>query len=502
MTTKFQSKIVKGNNKGAGFIRLPLKIRLQFKLDDLYKIIIMTEAKQIELFGKVKDYNGNGFYIPASLTSENKLINTQQDIEIKRTGGFYTSIGKDGRVYIPSDIGKKLNLKKDQIIKINATLEKERFEKIIRVRTRNIGKNKVEYSVFLGPQNKDKRGIFNVSLINKKSTRISKGVFHLINEFNYEVLDQNKTIIFLGNHIPIIINNNIKIEKLSYFLGAYFADGTKKGNSWAISASTFDQARYFLECHKQIIKDNLINYDLTYTSHKKFTQKERSNLINIWKENNNINLNKIRIIKSPLKDSNNRNKYGSLRIREHKQLVLILYNKILSRLIQQIKKNKDKKLALEFICGVLEGDGSPNAKARGHIHIATNKKELIVLKEIFKIAELRCNGYIENGNKATIRVGAFEIIKNLEFLKDKLFKYYPKRRKRLIKRLSQTGTARYLTGKQNNTSGWVKSKLKKENILEHHYKLTKKGKKIKRLLLEMEKEMKTKCQKNYLEQME
>ncbi len=137
------------------------------------------------------------------------------------------------------------------------------------------------------------------------------------------------------------------------------------------------------------------------------------------------------------------------------------YNNLLNFLINQIKRDKNKELALEFICGILEGDGAPSAKSRGHIVISTNKKEISILKEIFRVLKFKHIGYKEIKNSAYIRIGSIEIIKNISFLKDKLFRYYPKRRKRLQQRLGQTGCAKYLLGKNKKTSNWLIGQLKK-----------------------------------------
>ncbi len=493
MITTFKSKIVKGNNRGAGFIRVPIEIRPQFKKNDQFKVAVVIKAKTIEFFGKVKDKHGEGFYIPTNLADEYNLIHQIAEVRVKKIGGFHTKIGNEGRLYIPSVMGNKLNLRKGDIISIHYQADGKNIIKYCIVKKREDTTKQNEYLALVGSENVGLRGNFKINTIfkNKERIKLSHLMSSLLRRFNYSPISEEETVAFYGNRIPIIINNKIKLSEIAYYLGAYFADGTKKGNSWAISASTFRQARYFLEMHSNIIKDSQIKFNLTYTNNLD-DDNLRWRLTDSWKKKAGLNIdhNKIRIIKSQVKFAQNRNPFGSLTIKENRQLTLICYNGLLQHLFKKILLNKDKVLALDFVCGVLEGDGSPSAKKRGHIHIATNKKELKILKEIFSIAQLRCKGYMEKQNKATLRIGSLEILKNLPLLYQKLFKYYPKRRKKLIKRLLGTGAAKFIKGEQKSTSGWIKSYLKKEKVLDDKYNLTKKGKLIKSCLSKMAKELK------------
>ena len=75
-------------------------------------------------------------------------------------------------------------------------------------------------------------------------------------------------------------------------------------------------------------------------------------------------------------------------------------------------------------------------------------------------------------------------------MKDKLFKYYPKRRKILKERLAKTGCARFLLS-SGNTSNWLIGQLNNYGILDGKGNLTKFGEKVKRDLnefLKMEQE--------------
>ena len=140
-------------------------------------------------------------------------------------------------------------------------------------------------------------------------------------------------------------------------------------------------------------------------------------------------------------------------------------------------------MANDFILGVLEGDGSVGAE-RGHLIITTNLEELDILSSIMKYTNLDFRERVEGKNKGIIYIGSIEIIKNISILKDKLFRYYPKRRKRLKERLAQTGCARFLLGKSKKTSNWLIGQLNNYGILNGKGKLTKEGRKIQKDLKE------------------
>lgn len=493
MITTFKSRIVKGNNIGAGFIRLPVEIRLQFKENDQYKVKIMTQAKPLDFFGNIRDYDGIGFYIPANLTRGKNLFGISSDVEITKIEGFHNIAGNDGRVYIPSSLGKKLGLKHDTIVLVECHIGEKLIKKFSLVKIREHDNKESEYLVMIGPENKGLEGIFNINIIskNKENIKIPAIMDYLLHGFNYCPINADETVVFHNSKRSVIINNNLNPRQIAYYLGAYFADGTRKGNSWAISASTFEQAKYYLTQHNSILKQPLLKFALTYTTNQVLDETDKFKLIKNWRHETGVIIDnkRVRIILTDTKNSANRNKYGSLTIKENKQLVLQFYNRLLNYLLHEIKVNNDKQLALEFICGILEGDGSASARARGHIHIATNKTDIKILNSIFAVAGLKCKGYLEGENKGTLRIGSLEIIKNLDHLPKKLFEYYPKRRRKLIERLLQTGAARYIIGKQDNTSAWVKIELRNAGIFDNSYNLTNKGNNIKKYLVDMEKEL-------------
>ncbi|MFQ5648238.1 MAG: hypothetical protein ACE5FW_03290, partial [Candidatus Aenigmatarchaeota archaeon] len=154
-----------------------------------------------------------------------------------------------------------------------------------------------------------------------------------------------------------------------------------------------------------------------------------------------------------------------------------------------IDMKQNPAIGFDFLCGVLEGDGCANARKRGHISIASNRVEKNVIAYVLNILDMKYNTYKEEKNKYTIRIGALELIKNLPILKDKIFKYYPKRRKKFIERFCNVGAVRFILGRQLKASAWVKTYLRKNDILNKEYGLTPYGMKVRKCLKEMLKEI-------------
>lgn len=78
-------------------------------------------------------------------------------------------------------------------------------------------------------------------------------------------LTENTMIIFMGIHKPIITPITIQLIEFVHYFGCYYADGTKKGHSWRINASTKEQAEYYLDCYNKLILNQDLKFELTYT---------------------------------------------------------------------------------------------------------------------------------------------------------------------------------------------------------------------------------------------
>ena len=307
-------------------------------------------------------------------------------------------------------------------------------------------------------------------------------MIQLLKGTDYAFISKDSIIIF-KHKVPAIITSNINYSEIAFYLGAYFADGTKKGNSWAICASTFEQAKYYLKTHNLLIRDSKPEFTISYTNIYNIEQGELKRILaEIWQKEVGIKIDKFRIRKSTGKSISKWNKYGTLVIREHRQTLLDLYNFLLKGLIKEILSQRNKKLAIDFLCGIMEGDGCASATERGHIMIFTNKDEICVLEDISNTAQIKFKTSKEDRNKYSLRIGALEILRNFPLLKDKIFVLYPKRKRALFERLKIVGATKFLIGDHEPTS-WVKTWLKNNDFAAENYKITKKGLKLGNVLL-------------------
>ena len=91
---------------------------------------------------------------------------------------------------------------------------------------------------------------------------------------------------------------------------------------------------------------------------------------------------------------------------------------------------------------------------------------------------------MEGENKGGIHIGLLEVIRNIGILKDKIFKYYSKRRKLLKERLADTASVRFLLGENNKTSNWLIGQFNEMKILDRKGNLTEFGLQIQKDLKE------------------
>jgi hypothetical protein len=485
MEIKFISRVRKGNKRGAGFFYIPKDKSLLINLKTKVKVKIYP---RIYFFSQVVKHNERlGIYIPRRIMEENDLLNKKIKVQLNKIEGFYAPVGSNGRVYIPGEIAKSKFLQDNSIIFIkafeNGKVVYKKYVKIYLYSRPN--RKKKEFMCYVDKKLHGKNLIFNIETLPVKPQKgkMNPLIAQLFCGMHYAFLDKNSTIIFKGNKLSAIINTNFKLSDLAFYLGAYFADGTRKGNSWAICASTFEQAKYYLKMHNFLIKDAKPEFTISYTNIHNLEENEvKTNLANVWQKEVGVKVNKFRIRKSSGKSKLKWNEYGTLVIKEHRQILLDVYNSLLSLLVKEILAKRDKNLAIDFICGVMEGDDSPSAKGRGHIIISTNEKDVSILESILKIIPINFKLTKESKNKHSLRIGVLEILKNFSYLRDKIFILYPKRRKALFQRLKTVKTVKFLIENYYPTSG-IKSWLKSNGFCDENYKITEKGLKLKNDLI-------------------
>jgi len=452
MELRFISHIRKGNKIGVGFFYVPQNKTNLLNFEDRVKVGLGNE---IYFYSKIARHNERtGIYIPRHIMMKNDLLDKEMKIHVEKIDGFYAPIASDGRVYIPYDIVKNESLYYNNIIFIKAIdnnkIIQEEYVKIYVAR-----RPKRKYKEFICYVEKNLSGKTLVFRIEKLSSvprngKLNPLVAKLLQDTYYAFIDENSAIIFKGNKTPAIVNLNVKYSDIAFYLGAYFADGTKIGNSWAICASTFEQAKYYLKMHSFLIRDSKPEYTISYTNIDNAPQEEsKESLTKIWESEVGIKVDKFRIRKPSGKLISKWNKYGTLIIREHRQILLDIYNTLLKLLIKEILTKRDKKLAIDFICGVMEGDGCVPARKRGHIIIWTNRNDIGILEDILRGAQIKFCPIREDPNKYGLRIGALEIMRNFSLIKDKVFIFYPKRRRALFERLKTVKAFRSLIENYN-----------------------------------------------------
>ncbi|MBU3964541.1 hypothetical protein KJ591_01380 [Patescibacteria group bacterium] len=480
MEIRFISHIRASNQNGTGFFYIPKDKAGSLGPGDWVRV---QASNDIYFFAKTIFYSNQiGIYVPKKIVQNNNLLNNKIEIRLQRINGFYASVSLDGRLYIPQAVAEVQKLKRNDVVLVKAIKDdkiiREKYSKIhITFRGRE---GRSEYTCVFDKYFHGKEYIFTIEKQTAEVNieKLNPIIISALKNTHYAFIGGDSVIAFSGNKMPIIINSNIKYCDIAFYLGAYFADGTKKGNSWAICASTFDQARAYLKMHNFLIKDSSPEFIISYTNIYKINPEEvKKELVKIWEDKIGIRVNKTRIREPIGKSPGKWNKYGTLIIREHRIALLDFYNSLLGSLLKEILFNKDKRLAIDFICGVLEGDGYAPATKRGHITISTNKNEATILENILDAVQIKFKIYKEHQNSYFLRIGALEILRNFHFLKDKIFILYPERHKAFFERLKTVGGVRFFI-EGHEPTGWVKAWLKENGFLNAEYDTTEKGEEL------------------------
>ncbi len=471
----------KGNNKGAGFVFLPKKAESFFKFGEKVRVELFGN---IHFFANLARANSRvGVYIPKDIALKNNLLQKEIEIKVVKTEGFHSRVSADGRIYLPLDIAKELKLKQNDIVFVKGT-ERNKIveEKYLKVSVNKRKRGKKEYTVVFGRSFHKRELLFQLEKKTSDNKNIAPILKKVLRGMHCALLNYHSLIVFSGNKVPAVINSKFQFSDIALYLGAYFADGTKKGNSWAICASTFEQANFYWKMHKFLIKDTRPEFNISYTNiHNENHNRVTTKLKKIWKEKTNIKVKKFRIRDVSGKLHGKHNQYGTLIIREHRQILLDIYNGLLKILINEIISKKNKDIGMNFLCGVIEGDGCAPARKRGHISVALNRKSSDILKNIIKAIGIKSKITQEGEDKYFLKIGALEILRNFFYFKGKLFALYPKRKEKLFERLRTVGAVKYLLGNHEPAS-WVKTWFLRNGFVDKNYKFTTNGLKLKRAL--------------------
>ncbi|MFQ5405607.1 MAG: hypothetical protein ACE5DI_00405 [Candidatus Micrarchaeia archaeon] len=429
----------------------------------------------LQFYSKATRYDYPGFYVPLKICSEKNLVGKTKKWVVEEHAGFHSKVGRDGRIYVPRGVVEAKNLKDGNIVELTGA-----FGKRFCVLHSRKKKNSVEYFCIFDKFLADQTIIFVVE--KTKLPRISSFWKNVLNGFTL-AKSHEALIVFDGKKQPVLLCTDVPLSDLVHYLGAFFADGTKRGNSWAICASTFQQAGYYLKMHKLMFPKSELRLTLSYTA---ATESEEGieRLKTEWGRRG-MQPHAVRVHQTKTERSENRNVNGTLIIKENRLLVLKLYNRLTAILIRLILRRNDSALARKFLCGVIEGDGNPGGISHGHVTITTNERDAKILKEIAGVSRLKFKVHSDGKNKVSMRIGAISLFEDLEELGYELFKYYPKRRKKLIRRLASTGIGRFFLGKQKKITSWIKARLRNHRLMDKNYQLTRKGKKVQKLFIHM-----------------
>jgi bifunctional DNA-binding transcriptional regulator/antitoxin component of YhaV-PrlF toxin-antitoxin module len=356
---KIRGKVWRGNKEGAGFVRLTkntqcLHLKNRIKVNILNGNSILTT-----FYASLASYkNYAGFYIPQKICSFYKLLGKEVEFEVEKVNGFYAKLGNDGRLYIPYEIASKLQLKPNELILIEGQVENITKTKLCKIKVRE--KNgKKEYFCIFSSELKNKNGLFAIKSKLPKCN-LKEPLRSILKDLNYGILN-NRKIVILQHKSELHINPQIKLDdNLFYYFGCYFADGTKK-NIWAITASTFNQAKFYKEMHERLILNPEYESSYISISLRKDNKVDIKEIKNLWEKVCGI---KVKSIRTRIINGNSlkTHLYGSLVIRDNRKVTLLYYQKLLDYVISYIINKKNKMAAINFICGVLEGDGSPSTR--------------------------------------------------------------------------------------------------------------------------------------------
>ncbi|OLS24794.1 MAG: hypothetical protein HeimC2_20990 [Candidatus Heimdallarchaeota archaeon LC_2] len=286
---------------------------------------------------------------------------------------------------------------------------------------------------------------------------------NLIPDGHFGKMDDKTVILFKGGHSPIEIPLKIDVGENVHYMGCYFADGTKKGHAWKINASTPEQAMYYNKIYDKLLPSEDFKFKVTYSktpSDVRTADEITRDIKKYWEEktDNSFSVGKVYIVDAKVDAALNRNKYGSLEIKNDKGLVMQFHQKMLDQTMEIISNSNDRKLLWDFVHGILEGDGYVAGGAeRLGLGISCNIDNYEFIQDILdKLGiQFRTDTFDSDSGRSNgvqIQFGLFEILKNFKDIKDDVFQYYPKRADRLFDRMQDQSTVQHMLGKRSQSS--------------------------------------------------
>ena len=503
---EWEGTIRKGGGGGTGWLTLPIELRESAEPGQIYDLSLMVSKLRTHvLTAKLSTTaKGWGFYIPKALCMEHSLVGESVTCYIYQMEHFPVKISADKIVRLPNSVVEEYGIKENDLFEVEIIVDRAIFREVVLTnkndKSNRSGKDEFLFTFRLSdvPTSTEAR----IKLLNS----IKRLPSELAEKDNYErfylpklfpnaiigKVDENEMIIFLGNHVPIITPVEINLTEFIHYFGCFYADGTKTKPGWRNSASTPEQAVYFMEKLSQLIEDSQLKFDLTYTlkpSDKRSSEIIKNELIAYWGNKAKIKLSEDRIkIRKGKSDSVKKwNKYGSLSIRDGRTLITDLHLRLMDSILFYLRNYANIDSIWDFLFGILEGDGCVSGgKGRFGVGFACHKDDRIIrpLLDKLQIKYAVDSSRIrrKEGSGISITFWLFEVLSNLDILSAKLFEYYPKRRTLFISRLIEQPSIRNLLS--NKRSVTIKHTSKSKS-----YELN--AKEIRKVINELSKELRT-----------
>lgn len=480
----WSGRVRSGGGSGTGFVSFP-KDQFQyidFVQGDRIKLNILINVENRKLLIDTK-YNetkaSQGFYIPKEIMRENDLKGNNFHFSASKGEGFKTKISQYKQIYFPLNIIEEHQISDCDIVNVRVELADGKFIEEPIIVKQQVRKSRQDEYIGVFRLNNVNAGLANAKIVGNleklnvdPSQPSENGVYlpNLFPEGHVGKLDDDTCILFKGRHTPIVVPLSIDIEKTTHYMGCYFADGTKQGHAWRMSASTPEQAMYYNSIYDRLFPNEEFKYNVVYskTPSDKRSEKEVDRDIKAyWEEktNNSISVNKVYQVDASMDGATNRNEYGSLQIDNHKGLVMQFHQEILGQTMKVLNASNDKELLWKFVHGVLEGDGYVAGGAeRFGLGISCNIDNYELIQGILETLGLqyRTDTFDSDSGRSNgvqIQFGLGEILNNFSEIKDDIFKFYPKRAGLFFDRMLEQSTVRHMFGDQN-VSNFAKGKSK------------------------------------------
>ena len=445
---RYKRKVSKWG-KNTGWITVPQKLRPDVPIGQRFKITLTFKDKTLSYTSRYQQNKRSyGFSVPKEIVTKYPIIGKEVRISVVKIKGFTAKISQYKQVIIPQDKLRDYSISPEELLEIKVRSGEDKFTEVVKLaHTQREGKTgEVMAVVRLHDVNAGPAEIEilrKVEVVQDSHTDEEIAISALFADGVCGLINEDQIIIFQGRHVPIITPRYVKIGDIAHYMGAYFADGTKKGHAWRIVASTPEQAVYYTAMCKLLTPEEKFTYSLVYSlkpNEKGGRKLRKAELIKYWKSHG-IGLSQIYILDALNNDTLKYNPNGSCQVENKKGLTMKLQRRVLYHTIGRNGILLNKNDIRKFILGVMEGDGHVSGgRKRIGLAITTDNAHRNLFESLLQ--RIKINFHIEDSrfrrgesNGITFQFGLLAILNNLTWLSSSIFLYYPKRRKTLLKRM-------------------------------------------------------------------